>query len=36
MVTHDRDQARRLCHRVAFIDAGKLVRVGRPEEVLLA
>ncbi len=36
LVTHDRDQARRLCHRVAFIEAGRLVRVGTPEEVLSA
>ena len=34
MVTHDRDQARRLCHRVALIELGKLVRVGPPEQVL--
>ncbi len=36
LVTHDRDQARRLCHRVAFMEAGKMVRVGTPEEVLSA
>lgn len=36
LVSHDRDQARRLCHRVAFIEAGKLVRIGTPEEVLRA
>ena len=36
LVTHDRDQARRLCHRVAFIEAGRLVRIGTPEEVLSA
>ena len=36
LVTHDREQARRLCHRVAFIEAGKLLRVGTPEEVLHA
>ncbi len=34
MVTHDRDQARRLCHRVALIESGKLVEVGTPEQVL--
>jgi putative ABC transport system ATP-binding protein len=34
MVTHDRDQARRLCHRVALIELGKLVKVGPPEQVL--
>ena len=36
MVTHDRDQARRLCHRVALIEHGRLVQLGRPEEVLRA
>ncbi len=36
LVSHDRDQARRLCHRVAFIEAGRLVRIGSPEEVLSA
>lgn len=36
LVTHDRDQARRLCHRVALIDAGRLVRIGPPGEVLNA
>jgi putative ABC transport system ATP-binding protein len=36
LVTHDREQARRLCHRVAFIEAGKLLRVGTPDEVLSA
>jgi putative ABC transport system ATP-binding protein len=36
LVSHDRDQARRLCDRVAFIEAGKLIRVGTPEEVLSA
>ena len=34
MVTHDRDQARRLCHRIALIEAGKLVKVGTPAQVL--
>jgi len=34
MVTHDREQALRLCHRVALIEAGKLVKVGAPEQVL--
>jgi putative ABC transport system ATP-binding protein len=33
MVTHDRDQARRLCHRVALIEHGKLVQLGAPDEV---
>lgn len=36
MVTHDRDQARRLCDRVALIEHGRLVQLGRPEEVLRA
>lgn len=36
LVSHDRDQARRLCDRVAFIEAGKLIRVGTPQEVLSA
>jgi putative ABC transport system ATP-binding protein len=36
MVTHDRDQARRLCHRVALIEHGRLVQLGQPEEVLRA
>jgi putative ABC transport system ATP-binding protein len=36
MVTHDRDQARRLCHRVAVIEHGRLVQLGSPEEVLYA
>jgi putative ABC transport system ATP-binding protein len=34
LVTHDRDQARRLCDRVAIIDAGRLVQQGTPAEVL--
>jgi putative ABC transport system ATP-binding protein len=33
LVTHDRDQARRLCDRVALIDAGRLVQQGTPAEV---
>ena len=36
MVTHDRDQARRLCHRVALIEHGRLVQLGSPVEVLHA
>jgi putative ABC transport system ATP-binding protein len=36
MVTHDRDQAQRLCHRVALIEHGRLVQLGPPEEVLHA
>jgi putative ABC transport system ATP-binding protein len=34
LVTHDREQARRLCDRVAMIEAGRLVRQGTPTEVL--
>ena len=34
LVTHDREQARRLCDRVAIIDAGRLVQQGTPAEVL--
>ena len=33
LVSHDRDQARRLCDRVAMIDGGRLVRMGKPAEV---
>jgi putative ABC transport system ATP-binding protein len=34
LVTHDRDQARRLCHRVVLLDAGRAVRSGTTMEVL--
>jgi len=34
LVTHDRDQARRLCDRVAMIEAGRLVRQGTPADLL--
>jgi putative ABC transport system ATP-binding protein len=34
MVTHDRDQARRMCDRVALLEAGRLVQYGKPAEVL--
>jgi len=34
LVTHDRDQARRVCDRVALIEAGRLVQQGTPAEVL--
>ena len=34
LVTHDLDQARRLCRRVAIIEAGRLVQIGAAEEVL--
>lgn len=36
LVTHDLDQARRLCRRVAIMDAGRLVRIGATPEVLHA
>ncbi len=36
LVTHDRDQARRLCHQVALIEAGRMVQYGPPAEVLRA
>jgi len=36
LVTHDREQARRLCPRVALIEAGRLVQMGPPLEVLRA
>jgi putative ABC transport system ATP-binding protein len=34
LVTHDRDQARRLCDRVAILEAGHLVELGTTLEVL--
>ena len=34
LVTHDREQARRVCNRVALIEAGRMVREGTPTEVL--
>ncbi len=34
LVTHDRDQARRLCSRVAMLEAGRLVQFGTTAEVL--
>ncbi len=34
LVTHDLDQARRLCRRVAIMEAGRLVQVGTVQEVL--
>lgn len=36
LVTHDLDQARRLCHRVGVVEAGRLVQVGLTAEVLHA
>ena len=34
MVTHDRDQARRMCRRVILLEAGRLVQSGTAVEVL--
>lgn len=34
LVTHDLDQARRLCRRVARMEAGRLVQVGATDDVL--
>jgi putative ABC transport system ATP-binding protein len=34
LVTHDRDQARRICDRVVLMQAGHLVQTGKPAEVL--
>jgi putative ABC transport system ATP-binding protein len=34
MVTHDRDQARRMCDRVALMEAGRLIQYGKTAEVL--
>ena len=36
MVTHDRDQARRMCNRAILLGAGRLVQSGTPVEVLSA
>jgi len=34
MVTHDRDQARRMCHRVIVLEAGQVMQTGPTTEVL--
>jgi ABC-type methionine transport system ATPase subunit len=34
LVTHDRDQARRICNRVLLLETGRLVRSGATKEVL--
>ena len=36
LVTHDRDQARRMCQRVAIMEKGCLIHTGTPAEVLRA
>jgi putative ABC transport system ATP-binding protein len=34
MVTHDRDQARRICHRVLLMNGGRITQSGNVQEVL--
>jgi ABC-2 type transport system ATP-binding protein len=34
LTTHDLDEAERLCDRVAILDAGVMVAVGRPAELV--
>ncbi len=36
LVTHDREQARRICDRVGAMERGRLTHMGTPEEVLHA
>jgi putative ABC transport system ATP-binding protein len=36
LVTHDREQARRICDRVGTMEHGRLVHMGTPQEVLHA
>ncbi len=36
LVTHDREQARRICDRVGAMEHGRLTHMGKPEEVLRA
>jgi ABC-2 type transport system ATP-binding protein len=36
LVTHDMEEAERLCDRVAVIDHGRLIAVGRPAELVAA
>jgi len=36
LVTHDREQARRICDRVGTMDRGRLTHIGKPAEVLHA
>lgn len=35
VVTHEMEFARNVCDRVAFMDGGHIVEVGRPAEVLV-
>ncbi len=34
IVTHDMEEAERLCHRVAMIDRGRIVALGRPSDLV--
>jgi putative ABC transport system ATP-binding protein len=36
LVTHDREQARRICDRVGTMEHGRLIQIGTPAEVLRA
>jgi putative ABC transport system ATP-binding protein len=36
LVTHDREQARRICDRVGTMERGRLIHMGTPQEVLRA
>jgi putative ABC transport system ATP-binding protein len=36
LVTHDREQARRICDRVGAVERGRLTHMGKPTEVLRA
>jgi peptide/nickel transport system ATP-binding protein len=36
MITHDLAVARRLCHRIAVMDAGRIVETGQTEQVIAA
>lgn len=36
MVTHDREQARRMCHRILLLEAGNLIATGTAAEVFRA
>jgi putative ABC transport system ATP-binding protein len=36
LVTHDREQARKMCQRVAIMEKGRLIQTGTPAEVLRA
>ena len=36
LVSHNLNMVRSMCHRVAWIDHGKLIREGDPEEIITA